>query len=43
METIKFGLRMCLAFIAIVLILSIAQKWDDAETVHVRAVMYRGT
>lgn len=43
METIKFGLRMCAAFAAIVLILAVAQKWDDAETTHVRAVMYRGT
>jgi hypothetical protein len=42
METLKFGLRMCAAFVAIVVILGIAQKWDNDETTHVRAV-YRGT
>lgn len=43
METLKFGLRMCAAFVAIVAILALAQKWDGAETTHIRAVMYRGT
>ncbi|MGF6764022.1 hypothetical protein P3T24_004353 [Paraburkholderia sp. GAS33] len=42
METVKFGLRMCATFVAIVLILAMAQKWDNAETTHVRAV-YRST
>jgi hypothetical protein len=37
MRDLKFCLRMFAAFIAIVLVLSIAQKWDDADTDHVRA------
>jgi hypothetical protein len=39
MRDLKFFLRMCAAFIAIVLTLAIAQKWDGAETEHVRASM----
>jgi hypothetical protein len=30
---------MCAAFVAIVVILGIAQKWDDAQTEHVRVSM----
>jgi hypothetical protein len=36
---LKFCLRMCAAFVVIVLILGIAQKWDDTETEHVRVSM----
>ncbi|MFM0210416.1 hypothetical protein PQQ96_23725 [Paraburkholderia sediminicola] len=43
MRDIKFAVRMCAAFVAIVLILAKMQQWDDAETVHVRAVMARNT
>jgi len=39
MRDLKFCLRMFAAFIAIVLVLGIAQKWDDADTDHVRASM----
>jgi hypothetical protein len=39
MRDLKFCLRMGAAFIAIVVILGIAQKWDDAETEHVRVSM----
>lgn len=39
METFKFGLRMCAAFVAIVLVLALAQKWDEAQTEQVRASM----
>jgi hypothetical protein len=39
MRDLKFCLRMVAAFIAIVVILGIAQKWDDADTEQVRASM----
>jgi hypothetical protein len=39
MRDFKFCLRMCAAFVAIVLILGIAQKWDDAQTEHIRVSM----
>ncbi|MFM0689272.1 hypothetical protein PQQ77_25080 [Paraburkholderia strydomiana] len=39
MRDLKFCLRMCAAFVAIFLILGIAQKWDDAETARVRVSM----
>lgn len=39
MRDLKFGLRMCAAFIVIVITLGIAQKWDDAEAEHVRVSM----
>jgi hypothetical protein len=39
MRDLKFCLRMCAAFVAIVVILGMAQKWDDAQTEHVRVSM----
>ncbi|WP_281291351.1 hypothetical protein [Paraburkholderia panacisoli] len=39
MRDLKFCLRMCAAFVAIMLILDIAQKWDDTETEHARVSM----
>ncbi|SDR47307.1 hypothetical protein [Paraburkholderia tuberum] len=39
MRDLKFCLRMCAAFGAIVLILGVAQKWDDAQTESVRVSM----
>jgi hypothetical protein len=39
MRDLKFVLRMCAAFIVIVLILGIAQKWDDADTERTRVSM----
>jgi hypothetical protein len=39
MRDLKFCLRMTAALVAIVVILGIAQKWDDAETEHVRVSM----
>ncbi|MCX4154962.1 MULTISPECIES: hypothetical protein [Paraburkholderia] len=39
MRDLKFLLRLCAAFVAIVLVLGLAQKWDDAQTEHVRASM----
>jgi hypothetical protein len=39
MRDLKFCLRMCAAFVVIILILGITQKLDDAETEHVRVSM----
>lgn len=36
MRDLKFAARMIGAFIAIVLILGIAQKWDDEQDNHIR-------
>ncbi|MGY6256573.1 hypothetical protein ACXIVK_24190 [Paraburkholderia caledonica] len=39
MRDFKFAARMVFAFAAIVLVLGIAQKWDDAESMNVRVSM----
>lgn len=42
MGLIKLYSRMALAFVVIVLILAVAQRWDDADTQHVPVFMARG-
>ncbi|MFP4895618.1 hypothetical protein [Paraburkholderia sp. EG304] len=39
MRDVKFCLRLCAAFVAIVVILGIAQKGDDEQTEQVRVSM----
>jgi len=39
MRDLKFLARLIFALTAIVLIMAITQKWDDAETEHVRISM----
>lgn len=39
MRDLKFLARMVFAFAAIVLVLGIAQKWDDTESMQVRVSM----
>lgn len=43
MRDVKFLARMVFAFTVIVVILSVTQKWDAAETEHVRAVLASNT
>lgn len=43
MRDLKFLARLVFALSAIVLILGVTQKWDEAETQNVRAAMSRGT
>lgn len=43
MRDLKFIVRMCAAFVAIVLLLGVAQKWDGEQTDHVRAVLASNT
>lgn len=43
MRDLKFLARMVFAFTAIVLVLAVVQKWDEAETQTVRAAMSRST
>jgi hypothetical protein len=39
MRDLKFCLRMCAAFVVIILILGVTKKWDDADTKRVRVSM----
>lgn len=41
-DLLKLSGRMALAFVAIVLLLSVMQRWDDADTQRVRISMSRG-
>jgi len=42
MRDFKLFVRMLAAFIAIVLVMGLAQKWDDADTQRIRISMVRG-
>ncbi|SDI64689.1 hypothetical protein SAMN04487926_12126 [Paraburkholderia steynii] len=43
MRDLKFAARMVFALAAIVLILGIADKWDRADDLRIRAAYSRGT